>query len=73
MGAEGAVLRGACEAEMPATDVEVVSTLGAGDAFMGTLVAELAKLDWDSSRAEKALGPALDAAADAFTRWSALG
>ncbi len=72
LGAEGAVIRGACEAEGPAPEVEVVSTLGAGDAFMGTLVAGIARLDWDSSRAGEALGPALEAAADACTRWAAL-
>ena len=32
MGADGAVMRGACEAELPAPEVDVVSTLGAGDA-----------------------------------------
>ncbi len=73
MGADGAVVRGACEAELPAPQVDVVSTLGAGDAFMGTLVAGLAARDWDASRADEALGPALDAAAEACTRWSALG
>ena len=72
LGAEGAVIRGACEAEAPTPAVEVVSTIGAGDAFMGTLVAELAKLDWNLSRADEALGPALDAAADACTRMPAL-
>jgi fructokinase len=72
LGAEGAVIRGACEAEAPATEVEVVSTLGAGDAFMGTLVAELARRDWDLARAGEALGPALDAAAEACSRWAAL-
>jgi sugar/nucleoside kinase (ribokinase family) len=72
LGSEGAVMRGACEAELPALEVEVVSTLGAGDAFMGTLVGELARLDWDLARAGEALGPALDAAAAACTRWAAL-
>jgi fructokinase len=73
MGPDGAVLRGACEAELPAPEVEVVSTLGAGDCFMGTLVAGLAERNWDASRADEALVPALDAAAEACTRWSALG
>lgn len=73
MGADGAVVRGACEAEVPAPQVDVVSTLGAGDVFMGTLVAGLAARDWDASRAEEALGPALEAAAEVCTRWSALG
>jgi fructokinase len=72
LGAEGAVIRGACEAEAPAPEVDVVSTLGAGDAFMGTLVAGLARHDWDPSRAGEALGPALEAAAAACTRWAAL-
>ena len=72
LGPEGAVIRGACEAEASAPEVEVVSTLGAGDAFMGTLVAGLALRDWDPARAGEALGPALDAAAAACTRWPAL-
>ena len=71
---EGAVIRGACDAELPAPDVPggVVTTLGAGDAFMGTLVAGIAARDWDPSRAREALGPALDAAAEACTKWGAL-
>jgi fructokinase len=72
LGEEGAVIRGACDAEAPGVVVEVVSTLGAGDAFMGTLVAGLATRGWDASRAEEALGPALEAAARACTRFSAL-
>jgi sugar/nucleoside kinase (ribokinase family) len=72
LGEEGAVIRGACEAELPSPQVEVVSTLGAGDAFMGTFVAGLAERGWDQARADEALGPALEAAAEACTRWSAL-
>ncbi len=72
LGEEGALIRGACEAEEPAVEVEVVSTLGAGDAFMGTLVAGLAARDWDPSRAAEVLEPALAAAAEACTRWAAL-
>lgn len=72
LGAEGAVIRGACEAELPAPQVEVASTLGAGDALMGTLAAGLAASGWDAARAVEALGPALDAAAEACTRWAAL-
>ncbi len=72
LGREGAVIRGGCEAELPAPAVEVVTTLGAGDAFMGTLVAGLALRDWDPARAGEALGTALDAAAEACTRYSAL-
>jgi fructokinase len=72
LGEEGAVIRGACDAEAPGVEVDVVSTLGAGDAFMGTLVAGLAQRDWDATRAGEALGPALAAAAEACTRYSAL-
>jgi sugar/nucleoside kinase (ribokinase family) len=49
-----------------------VSTLGAGDAFMGTFIAALAERAWDPARADEALGPALEAATEACTRWSAL-
>jgi len=69
---EGAVIRGACAEEAPAVEVEVVNTLGAGDAFMGTLVAGIAMRDWDAGRAGEALAPALEAAAQACTRWGAL-
>jgi fructokinase len=72
LGAEGAVMRGAAEAEAPAEPVEVVSSLGAGDALMGTLVAEIAGRGWDASRADEALVPALGAAAQACGRWAAL-
>lgn len=72
LGAEGAVIRGACEVEAPAAEVEVVSTLGAGDALMGTLVAGLAARDWEAARVAEALGPALEAAGEACTRWAAL-
>jgi fructokinase len=72
LGEEGAVIRGACEAEDRAPAVDVVSTLGAGDAFLGTLLAGLAARGWDPVLAGEALGPALDAAAEACTRWSAL-
>ena len=72
LGAEGAVIAGACEAEAPGVEVEVVSTLGAGDAFMGTLVAGIAERGWEPSRAGEALGPAREAAAEACTRYSAL-
>ena len=72
LGAEGAVVRGASEAEAPAPEVTVVSTLGAGDAFMGTFVAELAAREWNPASAGAALPPALDAAAAACTRLSAL-
>jgi hypothetical protein len=36
------------------------------------IVAGLAERRWDSARAREALGPALEAAAEACTRWAAL-
>lgn len=72
LGAEGALMRGACEAQAPAPRVELVSSIGAGDAFMGTLVAELAKREWRAGNAGEALVPALEAAAEACTHWSAI-
>jgi fructokinase len=72
LAGDGALIRGACEAELPAPEVELVNTLGAGDAFMGTLVAGISARGWDPSRAGEALGPALDAAAAACQRWGAL-
>ena len=72
LAGDGALIRGACEAELPAPAVEIVNTLGAGDAFMGTLVAGISARGWDPSRAGEALGPALDAAAAACERWGAL-
>jgi fructokinase len=72
LGPEGAVMRGTVEAEAPSPQVEVVSTIGAGDAFMGTLVAGLANVGWEPARAAETLEPALAAAAEACTRYSAL-
>jgi fructokinase len=73
LGGEGAVIRGAAAAEGQSPEVRVVSTLGAGDAFMGTLVAGIAARGWDPGRAGEALEPALAAAARACTHWGALG
>ncbi|MGH2994006.1 MAG: carbohydrate kinase family protein [Solirubrobacterales bacterium] len=72
MGAAGAVIRGAVEAEEDGIEVEVTSTLGAGDAFMGTLAAGLAEAGWDPARADGALARAVRASAEACTHWGAL-
>jgi sugar/nucleoside kinase (ribokinase family) len=71
-GREGAVIRGAVEAEHPGIAVETVSPLGAGDAFIGTLVADLAKRGWDAGRAAEALPAAVEAAARTCTVWRAV-
>lgn len=72
LGAEGAVVRGPVAAEAPAPAVEVVSTLGAGDALLGTFLAAMAARGWEAALAGEALEPALAAAAEACTRVSAL-
>lgn len=71
MGADGAVMRGAAEAEAKAPEVEVVVPLGAGDAFMGALAAGLSRVGWDATRAAEALPEAVEAGARACTAWGA--
>jgi sugar/nucleoside kinase (ribokinase family) len=71
LGADGALVRGAARAHAPGVAVEVVSTLGAGDAFFGTLAAEMGRLGWDAARAGEALPAAVEASARTCTRWGA--
>lgn len=71
MGAEGAVMRGAAEAEARSPEVEVVVPLGSGDAFMGALAAGLSRVGWDATRAAEALPAAVEAGAEACTAWGA--
>jgi fructokinase len=70
-GAGGAVMRGEAEADHAGIDVEVVSPLGAGDAFMGTLAAGLERAGWDAGRAAEALPAAVEAGAAACRDWGA--
>ncbi len=72
-GGSGVVTAGATEVTQHPPPTEVVSPLGAGDAFMGTLAAGLARLDWDFSLVAEVLQ---DAAADATaicSHWGAQG
>jgi sugar/nucleoside kinase (ribokinase family) len=71
-GPEGAVMRGEVEADVPGVEVEVVSTMGAGDTFLGTLVAGLAAASWDAGGAAEIMTAAVGEAAAACTRWGAL-
>ena len=70
-GRDGAVMRGAANAEETSPPVEVVSPLGAGDAFTGALAAGLAAVDWEPSRGAEALKGAVEAGARACTGWGA--
>jgi fructokinase len=71
-GPDGAVMRGEVEAEHPGVEVETVSTLGAGDAFVGTLAAGLAERGWEASRAAEALPAAVEVSARTCTVWQAV-
>jgi len=71
LGEEGALMRGAACAEMPGVEVDVVSTLGAGDAFMGALAAGLAGAGWEAARGAEALPAAVEAGAHACRTWGA--
>jgi fructokinase len=61
-----------CSESPPAVpDSEMVSELGAGDAFMGSLAAGLSKLDWDLSRVPEVLADASADAAACCRTWGA--
>ena len=71
LGPDGALVRGEAQGEAPGVEVEVVSTMGAGDAFMGTLAAGLANRGWEPAAAAEALPAAVEASAAACTGWEA--
>ena len=66
LGPDGALARGALEHAVPGRAARVVATIGAGDAFFGTLLARLQAAGWNA--ADPALGDALAAAAEAGAR-----
>lgn len=70
-GADPVITAGATEAVSHPEPVEVVSPLGAGDAFMGTLAADLFRLDWEITRAGEILDRANRAATLACSRLGA--
>ena len=72
LGAEGAILRGPFKADVHAPPASVVSTVGAGDAVMGVLLARLALTDYYAPVLPVALPEALAEAARATERWGAL-
>jgi fructokinase len=72
LGDQGASMRGVAQADVTAPAVDLVSALGAGDAFTGALVAGLATIEWDARRAAEALPAAVEAGSDACTTWGAL-
>jgi len=70
-GIEPAIARGAVAAAARPPEVEVVSPLGAGDAFMGALAAGLLAVGFDLSRAAGPLQAAVDAAAETCAKLGA--
>ncbi len=72
LGSDGAILRGELRADVPGVEVKVVSTIGAGDVIMGTLLARLALSDFYPSTVAASLPEAVAAAARACERWGAL-
>jgi len=71
-GSEGAVASGEASGEVAGEEVEVVSPLGAGDAFMGALTAGFAKRGWDPDATPVALAEANRAGAHACSVWRAV-
>ena len=72
LGPQGAILRGPLRADVAAVPCRVVSTIGAGDALTGTLLAKLAMSGFYPPAVAAGLGEAVAAAARACERWGAL-
>ncbi len=70
-GAQGAMLRGEFRADVAAADADVVSTIGAGDAFTGTVLAELSRTGFYAPAVPASMLAAAEAAARACERWGA--
>ena len=73
LGAGGAILRGEAEADVPGVGAQVRSTVGAGDALMGLLLARAAAGGYSPSAVRDALPDAVAEAARATERWGAVG
>jgi sugar/nucleoside kinase (ribokinase family) len=65
------ICRGASSAASQPEPVEVVSPLGAGDAFMGSLIAGLDRAGWDLGATGDLLGEACREAGQACRLWGA--
>ncbi len=72
-GAGGAILRAPdVRAEVAARPARVRSTIGAGDVFLGVLLARLGRSGYDPAALGAALPAAAERAADACEHWGAL-
>ncbi len=72
LGTGGAIMRGVQRADVAAPPVAVLSAMGAGDAFTGTLVAWLTAQGFAVGGAAVALAEAAGAAARACRHWGSL-
>jgi sugar/nucleoside kinase (ribokinase family) len=72
LGPEGALLRGAANADAPGVPARAIDTTGAGDVVTGVLAAALSSSGFSPQAAADALGPAMTAAARATEGWGAL-
>jgi fructokinase len=72
LGAEGALLRGELRHRVAGAPAEVVNTSGAGDAFLGVLLARLGQSDYYPPTLAAALAEAAREGARATERWSAV-
>jgi fructokinase len=72
LGAGGAILRGELRADAPGVPARVLSTIGAGDAFTGVLLARLALTGFYPAAVAAALRDAVAEGARACERWGAL-
>lgn len=71
LGADGALVRGAQSMDVPGVPAKVLSTVGAGDAFMGVLIAHLQRGGWRPDLTE-ALPDAVEASARVTEKWGAV-
>jgi fructokinase len=73
LGPRGAILRAAgLRRDVPGRLARVISTVGAGDVFMGVLLAALCKTDFYAPAIAATLPDAVEEAARACERWGAL-
>jgi fructokinase len=72
LGAEGALLAGEHERRVPGVPCQVRSTVGAGDALTGVLLAALTRSGYDPASLADALPDAVAEGARATERWGAV-
>jgi len=72
LGAEGALLAGEQELRVPGVPSRARSTVGAGDAFTGVLIAALTRAGYDPASLVEALPLAVEEGARATERWGAV-